>query len=73
MTLKIKARRVPDIEKRILCKKQVRAIVLYSPAHIDRLEKAGSRKPSDCLGGRSVGWIEKEVLDWLAVRIAARG
>jgi prophage regulatory protein len=60
------------INTRILCKKQVRALVLYSPAHIDRLEKAGRFPKRVRLGAARVGWIEKEVLDWLALRIAAR-
>ena len=57
---------------RILCKKRVRALVLYSPAHIDRLEKAGLFPKRVRLGPARVGWIEQEVLDWLARRIAER-
>ena len=65
-------REILPIALRILCKKQVRALVLYSPAHIDRLEKAGLFPKRVRLGAARVGWIEKEVLDWLEVRIAAR-
>jgi prophage regulatory protein len=57
---------------RILSKKQVRALVLYSPAHIDRLEKAGLFPRRVRLGPARVGWIEEEVLEWLALRIAER-
>ena len=60
---------------RLLSKKQVKEIVLYSYAHIDRLEQAGlfpkrirlSRYPR----GR-VGYVESEVRQWLKARIDAR-
>ena len=58
---------------RILSKKDVRALVLYSPAHIDRLEKAGRFPKRVQLGPCRVGWVESEVLAWLDERIAARG
>lgn len=50
---------------RLLSKRQVREIVLYSPAHIDRLEKEGKFPKRVRLGPQRVGWIESEVLDWL--------
>ena len=57
---------------RILSKKDLRALVLYSPAHIDRLEKAGRFPKRVQLGPCRVGWVESEVLDWLQERISAR-
>ena len=57
---------------RILSKKELRALVLYSPAHIDRLEKAGLFPKRVRLGPGRVGWIEDEVLDWLQRRIDLR-
>jgi prophage regulatory protein len=57
---------------RILSKKELRALVLYSPAHIDRLEKAGRFPKRVRLGPCRVGWIEEEVLDWLQRRIDLR-
>lgn len=57
---------------RILSKKELRALVLYSPAHIDRLEKAGLFPKRVHLGPCRVGWIEDEVLDWLQERIERR-
>jgi prophage regulatory protein len=57
---------------RILSKKELRALVLYSPAHIDRLEKAGLFPKRVHLGPCRVGWIESEVLDWLQKRIDLR-
>jgi len=58
---------------RILSKKDLRALVLYSPAHIDRLEKAGRFPKRVQLGQCRVGWVESEVLAWLDERIRQRG
>lgn len=58
--------------KRMLSKKQLRALVLYSPQHIARLEKAGKFPKRVKLGRNRVGWIEDEVLDWLQQRIDER-
>jgi prophage regulatory protein len=57
---------------RILSKKELRGLVLYSPAHIDRLEKAGRFPKRVQLGPCRVGWVESEVLAWLRERIQAR-
>ena len=57
---------------KLLSKKQVREIVLYSPAHIARLEAEGRFPKRVKLGPCRVGWIENEVLDWLHRRIDAR-
>lgn len=57
---------------RLLSKKQVRELVLYSPQHIQRLEDAGRFPRRVRLGQGRVGWIEAEVLDWLNARIAER-
>ena len=57
---------------RLLSKKQVREIVLYSPAHIARLEAVGKFPKRVRVGQGRVGWLEHEVQDWLAQRIAER-
>jgi len=57
---------------RILSKKDLRALVLYSPAHVDRLEKAGRFPKRVQLGPCRVGWVESEVLDWLQERLNQR-
>jgi prophage regulatory protein len=57
---------------RILSKKDLRAMVLYSPAHIDRLEKAGRFPKRIQLGPGRVGWLENEVLAWVAERVRER-
>jgi prophage regulatory protein len=55
-----------------LSKKQVRELVLYSPQHIDRLQRAGKFPKRVRLGAGRVGWIKSEVLDWINARIAER-
>lgn len=57
---------------RILSKKALKELVLYSPQHIARLEKAGLFPKRVQLGSNRVGWVEDEVLDWLEVRLKAR-
>ena len=57
---------------RMLSKRQLRELVLYSPQHIARLEKAGKFPKRVKLGQARVGWIESEVFDWLMERIADR-
>ena len=61
-----------DIVMRILSKRQVKELVLYSPQHIARLEKAGQFPKRVQLGPSRVGWVEDEVLDWLQKRLEAR-
>jgi len=57
---------------RIISKRQLKELVLYSPQHIARLEAAGLFPKRVQLGHNRVGWIEQEVLDWLQERIDAR-
>lgn len=57
---------------RILSKKALKELVLYSPQHISRLEKAGLFPKRVQLGLNRVGWVESEVLDWLEQRLQDR-
>jgi prophage regulatory protein len=57
---------------RFLSKKQVRETVLYSPAHIARLEQAGKFPKRIQLGPGRVGWVEDEVQEWMRHRVAER-
>lgn len=57
---------------KMLSKKEVRELVLYSPAHIARLEKSGQFPKRVQLGLNRVGWVESEVLEWLQQRIDLR-
>ena len=57
---------------RILSKRQVKELVLYSPQHVARLEAAGQFPKRVQLGACRVGWVEDEVLDWLRAKIDRR-
>ena len=57
---------------RMLSKRQLKELVLYSHQHIARLEKAGKFPKRVRLGQNRVGWVETEVLDWLQERLDAR-
>ena len=61
-----------EIVMRILSKRQLKELVLYSPQHIARLEKAGQFPKRVQLSPNRVGWVEAEVLDWLDERLARR-
>ena len=58
---------------KLLSKKQIKEIVLYSPQHIDRLEAEGKFPVRVRLGQNRVGWVDTEVYKWLQDRIDARG
>lgn len=47
-----------DIVMRILSKRQLKGLVLYSPRQIARLEAAGLFSRRIRLGQHRVGWIE---------------
>ena len=57
---------------RILSKRQLKELVLYSPQHIARLERAGKFPKRVQLGPCRVGWVEDEVMDWLQSRLDGR-
>ncbi len=57
---------------RILSKKQVKDLVLYSPQHVARMEKAGTFPKRIRLGPNRVGWVEAEILDWIQHRLENR-
>ncbi len=58
--------------EKFLSKKHVREIVLYSNAHIDRMEKAGRFPKRVQLGQCRVGWVASEIEGWIESRIAER-
>ena len=61
-----------DFVMRILSKRQLKELVLFSPQHIARLEKAGQFPKRVQLGPNRVGWVEAEVLEWLKLRLDGR-
>jgi len=60
------------VMKKMLSKRQVKELILYSPQHIARLEAAGQFPKRVQLGVNRVGWVEAEVQAWLQERIDAR-
>lgn len=57
---------------KLLSKREVREKVLYSPAHIARLEAEGLFPRRVQLGVGRVGWVDEEVENWIKDRIARR-
>lgn len=57
---------------KLLSKREVREKVLYSPAHIARLEASGLFPKRVQLGACRVGWVDEEIDDWIRQRIARR-
>lgn len=57
---------------KMLSKQQVRDKVLYSFAHMARLEAAGKFPKRVRLGPGRVGYVEQEIDDWLAALVAKR-
>jgi prophage regulatory protein len=60
------------MKDRIMSKKELRQLVLYSSEHIRRLERAGKFPKRVVLGPGRVGWLESEVWAWLEKRISER-
>ena len=61
-----------DIVMRLLSKRQLRELVLYSPQHIARLEKAGKFPKRVQIGPNRVGWLETEVQEWIQQKLTDR-
>ena len=51
---------------------ELKSRVGYSRMHIFRLEKAGKFPRPVPLGEKSVGWLESEIQNWIAERVAER-
>ena len=61
-----------ELAMKLLSKKQVRELVVYSFAHTARLEAAGQFPKRVRLGTGRVAYVESEVQDWIASRIRDR-
>ena len=57
---------------RIISKRQLKELVLYSPQHVARLEKAGQFPKRLRLGQNRVAWLLSEVEAWIEERLAKR-
>lgn len=60
------------LRMRLLSKKQVCGLVVYSPAHIARLEKVGLFPKRVQLGKCRVAWLEDEILGWIEDKLRKR-
>lgn len=58
--------------KKLISKRDVRSMVCYSFAHIDRLEAAGTFPKRVRLGQARVAWVQEEVNQWVQARIDER-
>lgn len=56
----------------IISRRRVLERVPYSAAHLARLETAGLFPRRVKLSACRVGWVESEVNDWIAARVAER-
>lgn len=57
---------------RVIDRKQLRALVPYSPQHISRLERLGEFPRRVKLGANRVVWIVSEIEEWIAHKAAQR-
>ncbi|MDB5706605.1 MAG: transcriptional regulator [Sphingomonas bacterium] len=57
---------------RLISKIEVRSLVVYSNAHIARLEAEGLFPKRVRLSVGRVAWLESEIRDWIADKVAAR-
>lgn len=58
--------------ERLINKAAVKSLVTYSFAHTARLEAAGQFPKRVRLGTGRVAYVESEIQDWIAARIAQR-
>ena len=58
--------------ERIIVAAERRRRVPYSDAHIWRLEQAGRFPQRVKLGPGRVGWVEREVAEWIEARMSER-
>ena len=64
--------RIDDLKAlRIITKKELRALVPYTPQHIHRLEKAGRFPRRLQLGPNRVGWRLTDIERWINERLPA--
>jgi len=61
----------PDTS-RLITKKQLRAMIPYTPQHILRLEKKGKFPKRVQVGANRVAWLLTEIERWVADRVSAR-
>lgn len=60
--------------RKLVSKKELKSVfgIPYCPAHIARLERAGTFPQRVTLGACRVAWVAEEVEEWIEVRISNR-
>ena len=60
--------------RKLVSKKELKSVygIPYCPAHISRLESAGTFPKRVTLGACRVAWVAEEVEEWIEVRISNR-
>jgi prophage regulatory protein len=61
------------VHMKMLREREVRQLTGLSRVTRWRMERRGEFPRKVRLTGRCVGWLEAEVMDWLKVRVEARG
>ena len=61
-----------DQPTRLILRPEVKSRVPYSDVHIWRLEQAGVFPRRVKVGANRVAWVEAEIDQWIAERLAAR-
>ena len=57
-----------DVQMRVLRIAEVSRLVSLNKRTVERMRAAGQFPQPIRLGGNSIGWIESEVIDWIASR-----
>jgi prophage regulatory protein len=57
---------------RLITRRELRAIIPYTPQHILRLEKKGHFPRRIKVGPNRVAWLQSEVEQWIAKRVSER-
>ena len=63
---------MPSAVPKLVTAKELTAKIPYSAVHVWRLEQKGEFPRRIHLGGNRVAWLEAEILEWLARKLAER-
>ena len=63
---------MPSAVPKLVTAKELSAKIPYSAVHVWRLEQKGEFPRRIHLGGNRVAWLEAEILEWLAKKLAER-
>jgi prophage regulatory protein len=63
---------MPSAVPKLVTAKELSAKIPYSAVHVWRLEQKGEFPRRIHLGGNRVAWLEAEIIEWLARKLAER-